>query len=291
MKLTPEEMRQQADPNYQNKQAAAAVMALLQAARRARRERVLLPELKQLHRLNQQACQQQQPQQWQNQHLKLRLQMLCQAMQLQPSTTPLRRPAKRCMTKLLLLVANAVMAWAFQKTNQSPRKASKLMVLTSLQTVLSKHNRRPSSFSAGPPSNQPRVSKPQSQQSKPANVPAAVGAQSSAGASQGPPVIFTDECTASVRGMDTKVPEEELRNLLAACGEIKGAPGHELSHWHVQGSHSAESAACFCSLRSVEAFDVLELLFSGKLACKDGMPAHCYSVSSVSGAFSISARS
>ena len=39
---------------------------------------------------------------------------------------------------------------------------------------------------------------------------------------QGPPVVFTDECTAFVRGLDNKVTEAELRGLLAGCGEIKG---------------------------------------------------------------------
>ena len=45
--------------------------------------------------------------------------------------------------------------------------------------------------------------------------------QSGAAASQGPPVIFTDECTAFVRGLDHKVTEAELKDLLAACGEVK----------------------------------------------------------------------
>ena len=35
-------------------------------------------------------------------------------------------------------------------------------------------------------------------------------------------MIFTDECTAFVRGLDNKVNEQELRTLLAPCGEIKG---------------------------------------------------------------------
>lgn len=40
-------------------------------------------------------------------------------------------------------------------------------------------------------------------------------------ASQGPPVVFTDECTAFVRGLDNKVTEAELQELLAACGQVK----------------------------------------------------------------------
>lgn len=40
-------------------------------------------------------------------------------------------------------------------------------------------------------------------------------------ASQGPPVVFTDEYTAFVRGLDNKVTEAELQELLAACGQVK----------------------------------------------------------------------
>lgn len=71
------------------------------------------------------------------------------------------------------------------------------------------------SLSADPPP----AHKPQQQQR-----PAAISqpAAASAAAAQGPPVIFTDECTAFVRGLDNKVKEEELRTLLAPCGEIKG---------------------------------------------------------------------
>ena len=47
------------------------------------------------------------------------------------------------------------------------------------------------------------------------------GQQLSAGAPQAPPVIFTDECTAFVRGLDHKVTEADLRDFLAACGDIK----------------------------------------------------------------------
>lgn len=46
--------------------------------------------------------------------------------------------------------------------------------------------------------------------------------QGQSAAAQGPPVVFTDECTAFVRGMDAKVTEDELRELLAECGDIKG---------------------------------------------------------------------
>lgn len=35
------------------------------------------------------------------------------------------------------------------------------------------------------------------------------------------PVVFTDECTAFVRGLDSKVTEAELQTLLAPCGDIK----------------------------------------------------------------------
>lgn len=61
---------------------------------------------------------------------------------------------------------------------------------------------------------------PQGQQSKPAGGQAAAAASNS-GAAQSQPVIFTDECTAFVRGIDNKVTEDELRGLLAPCGEIK----------------------------------------------------------------------
>ena len=138
----------------------------------------------------------------------------------------------------------------------------------------------PSSFSAGPPSNQPPVSKTQSQQSKPANVQAAAGAQSSAGAAQGPPVIFTDECTAFVRGLDNKVTEEELRNLLAACGEIKGV---RLVMDKVTGMFkvvimlSLQHAYVACTvLRHLMSWSCTS---AAKLACRAGMPAHCCSVS------------
>lgn len=48
------------------------------------------------------------------------------------------------------------------------------------------------------------------------------GAAAATGAaSQGPPVVFTDECTAFVRGMDHKVTEAEVKELLAPCGEVK----------------------------------------------------------------------
>lgn len=49
-------------------------------------------------------------------------------------------------------------------------------------------------------------------------------AQSAAAAAtaQGPPVVFTDECTAFVRGLDNKVTEDELKELLMGCGDIKG---------------------------------------------------------------------
>jgi len=139
----------------------------------------------------------------------------------------------------------------------------------------------PSSFSAGPPSHPPPVSKPQSQQSKPANVPAAVGAQSSAGAGQDPPVIFTDECTAFVRGMDNKVTEEELRNLLAACGDIKGV---RLVMDKVTGMFkvaillSLQHAYVACIV-SQHLLSWICTACSGKSACRDGMPAHCCSVS------------
>ena len=33
--------------------------------------------------------------------------------------------------------------------------------------------------------------------------------------------MFTDECTAFVRGLDAKVTEAELKQLLAPCGEVK----------------------------------------------------------------------
>lgn len=134
----------------------------------------------------------------------------------------------------------------------------------------------PSSFSAGPPSNQPSVSKPQSQQSKPANATAAEGAQSSAGAAQGPPVIFTDECTAFVRGMDNKVTEEELCNLLAVCGEIKGV---RLVMDKVTGMFKVvillnlqrAYVACIVSRHLMH--------FGSKVACRDETPAHSYSLS------------
>lgn len=37
----------------------------------------------------------------------------------------------------------------------------------------------------------------------------------------GPPVVFTDECTAFVRGLDSKVTDAELQALLAPCGDVK----------------------------------------------------------------------
>lgn len=46
-------------------------------------------------------------------------------------------------------------------------------------------------------------------------------AAAAAAAPQGPPVVFTDECTAFVRGLDNKVTEAELKELLAACGQVK----------------------------------------------------------------------
>lgn len=58
------------------------------------------------------------------------------------------------------------------------------------------------------------------QQGNPATHQAA--ASSSADTPQGPPVIFTDECTAFVRGLDNKVTEDELKSLLVPCGEVKG---------------------------------------------------------------------
>ena len=45
--------------------------------------------------------------------------------------------------------------------------------------------------------------------------------QASAGASAQTPVMFTDECTAFIRGLDSKVTEAELKGLLSPCGDIK----------------------------------------------------------------------
>lgn len=46
-------------------------------------------------------------------------------------------------------------------------------------------------------------------------------AAAAAAAQQGPLAVFTDECTAFVRGLDNKVTEAELKQLLAACGQVK----------------------------------------------------------------------
>ena len=35
-------------------------------------------------------------------------------------------------------------------------------------------------------------------------------------------MIFTDECTAFVRGIDANATEDELKALLTLCGDIKG---------------------------------------------------------------------
>ena len=64
-------------------------------------------------------------------------------------------------------------------------------------------------------------------------------AQSGAAATaSGPPVVFTDECTAFVRGLDNKVTEDELRELLAGCGDIKGVRlvKDKLTGWFKVGS-------------------------------------------------------
>lgn len=45
--------------------------------------------------------------------------------------------------------------------------------------------------------------------------------QAAAGASGQAPVVFTDECTAFIRGLDSKVTESELKGLLSPCGDIK----------------------------------------------------------------------
>ena len=72
--------------------------------------------------------------------------------------------------------------------------------------------------------------------------PGAQGRAQSAAAvtAQGLPVIFTDECTAFVRGLDNKVTEAELRELLAGCGEIKGVRlvKDKVTGWFKVSSHT-----------------------------------------------------
>ena len=46
-------------------------------------------------------------------------------------------------------------------------------------------------------------------------------AAAQAGAPDQAPVIFTDECTAFIRGLDSKVTEANLQTLLEPCGDIK----------------------------------------------------------------------
>lgn len=67
--------------------------------------------------------------------------------------------------------------------------------------------------------------------------------QGQSAAAPGPPVVFTDECTAFVRGMDNKVTEDELRELLAECGDIKGV---RLVKDKVTGLFKV--GACYCQL-------------------------------------------
>jgi len=233
-KLTPEEMkkmRQQADPNYQNKQAAAAAAATAghgiatgskkgkkgkgpaaRAETAAQAESASLPA----------AAAVAEP-----------TAKLASADAMPSDAAAAKHSTAQAAGQALHDQASAAGSkrrhgLGFSEDQPGPKKskqadgADRPVDSTQQAQHAQQAQQPPSSFSAGPPSNQPPVSRPQSQQSKPANIPAAVGEQSSAGAAQGPPVIFTDECTAFVRGLDNKVTEEELRNLLAACGEIKG---------------------------------------------------------------------
>ena len=111
----------------------------------------------------------------------------------------------------------------FSEDQPAPKK-SKAADGTHETTAAEKDH--PGQAQQGPPASNPNLSadqppkhKPQQQQRPAAN---SQPAGTSAAAAQGPPVIFTDECTAFVRGLDNKVNEEELRTLLAPCGEIKG---------------------------------------------------------------------
>ena len=225
-KLTPEEMkkmRQQADPNYQNKQAAAAATAgdgIATGSKKGKRPAARAETAAQAESASLPAA-----------AAAAEPTVKVASADAMPSDAGARKHSTaQAATQALHDQASAAGSkrhhgLGFSEDQPGPKRSKQAdgadKPAGSPQQA-QQAQQPPSSFTAGPPSRHPLVAKPQSLQSKPASVVAAEGAQSSAGAAQGPPVIFTDECTAFVRGLDNKVTEEELRNLLAVCGEIKG---------------------------------------------------------------------